>query len=83
MGGSIVMELPQNRWFIWEKPTKMDDLEVPPFMETPIYCMFSWENLLVMQRGAGTLGLGHMTIEATDSSSRFSDGTWVPQLLHG
>ena len=23
-------------WFIRENPTKMDDLEVPPFMETPI-----------------------------------------------
>ena len=36
MGVSTVTGVPQNRWFIWETPTKMDDLEVPPFMETPI-----------------------------------------------
>jgi hypothetical protein len=31
------MEVPQNGWFIREKPIKMDALGVPPFMETPIY----------------------------------------------
>ena len=31
------MGVPQNGWFIRVNTIKVDDLEVPPFMETPIY----------------------------------------------
>ena len=46
-GGFQKIGVPQNGWFIMEKPIKMDDLGIPFFLETPI-CLFIYtaENTL-------------------------------------
>ena len=40
---SIKWGYPPNGWFLRETPIKMDDLEVPLFMETSIYRWVMWE----------------------------------------
>ena len=37
MGVSKNRETPQNGWFVMENLSRMDDLGVPLFLETPIY----------------------------------------------
>ena len=37
MGVEPKIGVPENGWFIVENPIKMDDLELPQFLETPIY----------------------------------------------
>ena len=36
-GGVLKWGVAQNGWFTREDPIEMDDLGVPPFMETPIF----------------------------------------------
>ena len=38
--------VPQNAWLIMENSTRMDDLGVPLFLETPIYGIFTYIALI-------------------------------------
>ena len=41
------MEVSQNGWFVIDNPIKLDDLEVPPFQETPNIYIYIFQYIYI------------------------------------
>ena len=56
--------VPQNGWFIMEKPIKMDDLGVPLFLEIPI-CVEFWCFCIYLVPNGGKKGCNRTQAQQT------------------
>ena len=43
------MGVPENRWFLMDNPIDMDDLKVPPLLETSIYITFAMMIIMIIR----------------------------------